>query len=246
MAFNEYIDKMVCGVHFDGSNGQTTLSDVVGNSWSGANQFSLSTGEKKFGTASGYFTGDGGGPDKLELQNNKSKFNIGWGDFTISMWVKIAADSGGHQIFTVQSPNFQLDLWMNRDTHGCIRLQHINDHGVRDLDLATADMGYGPDAWHFIGVKRSGSSVEIWADGVLAASTTMSDQLIPQTATFVWMHMNSGYLDDFQFYKGVALDLSVVPTEAFSDEGYPVHTSFLTHQGINAANQAAFINIAGL
>jgi hypothetical protein len=60
------------------------------------------------------------------------------------------------------------------------------------------------------------------------------------------MHMNSGYVDDFQFYNGVALDLSVIPTEAFSDEGYPVHTPHLFTQGINAANQAAFINIAGL
>jgi hypothetical protein len=172
MAFNAYLDKMVCGLHFDGSNGSITPIDIKGNTWVRSNQWALSTSEKKFGTASGWFSGDGGGPDFITMSTGLSNCIIGTNDFTTMGWVKVASNDGsGHQLFMIGSGQYStqgLTLWINRDTPGCIRLQHLTS-GSYDFNVATGNMNLGTTDWHYIGARRSGSSVEIWCDGTMVA-----------------------------------------------------------------------------
>jgi hypothetical protein len=253
MAFNAYLDKMVCGLHFDGSNGSTTVTDIKGNTWTKGSQFALTTAEKKFGTASGNFSGGGGGPDAISTESASaaSGFTIGSSDFTICGWIKFQSNSGEQTILDVTNiaQTIFYDFMANGDT---LRFRNLYT-GSYTINLSSGNLSLGTSNWHFVGVRRAGTALSIWCDGVSVAEATTSDPLMNGTFGSAIMGTHSGagstmaaYVDDFQVYNGVALDLSIVPTEEFGDLAYPVHTSHLFTQGINAANQAAFINVAGL
>src|SRR5690606_37647124 len=71
-------------MHMDGSDNGTTFTDECGKTVTAHGDVCTKTAEKKFGTASAYFDGNG---DYLSVPASED-FNFGAGDFTIDLWVK--------------------------------------------------------------------------------------------------------------------------------------------------------------
>ena len=92
-------------LHMDGANDGTTFTD----SSSGAHTVSLTgnivtkTGEKKFGTASGYF--NGGSTNRLTVADH-ADFQFGTGAFTIEAWV-YPVSAGGSVENMIVSKGFE-------------------------------------------------------------------------------------------------------------------------------------------
>lgn len=104
----EYERPVLSGVlsllHFDGTNGSTTFTDSAGSlSWTRYGNAQISTVQSKFGSASGYFDGDG---DYITSGSSSSLKNILSSSFTISAWIyPTAIRTTGTRIFATGGGN---------------------------------------------------------------------------------------------------------------------------------------------
>jgi len=206
-------------LHMDGSNGSTTFTDsssngtsitVIGNA-------QLSTAQKKFGTASGYFDGTG---DELRYTSPALS-----GDFTAEAFVYPDPQ-------TKRFPIFMAPKWETSPS-GRIVVSYDPENTADKFqcrvgsNLITPTNTSSTGQWYHIAVVRSGSSVSFFLDGVLQGSQSFSGSIASNTAYIGGVSSNSadnafkGYIDEFRLTNGVARYTSnfTPPTAAFSNTG---------------------------
>ena len=171
-------------------------------------------------TAGGYNTGspfynssvifDGTG-DYMDI-GSSSDFDIGTGDFTIEFWMfsgTNSLDTFYRRLWMTDGPtgnavnNFQIAIV---PTSGVINLW---DDGTLDL-VGTTNVTNSK--WHHIAAVRSGTTLKIFVDGVMEASTTFSGAVSPNSGTprpRIGSYNGTsgdynGYLNDLRVYVGVA------------------------------------------
>lgn len=209
--FNPGIDSnTVLMLHCDGVDTSTTFTDsstsaktVTAN---GAAQ--LSTGTKKFGTASGSFNGTN---SYLTIPDS-ADWVFGTGDFTIDCWLNpTALDSGTNHLAmlfyqAVDGSNFIRWFLSN----GGMTLQ-IQTAGV-NVGLYSATCTVSLSTWTHLALVRSGSSIIFFINGV-AQSTIVTTTLssFPDLAAEVTIgkeafgtNFLSGFLDEYRVTKGTA------------------------------------------
>ena len=81
LSTDPYWASVVLAMHFDGTNGSTTFTDIKGHTVSSAGSPVISTARSKFGGASGLFSGS---PDALSLAESAFLFS---GAATFDCWV---------------------------------------------------------------------------------------------------------------------------------------------------------------
>lgn len=84
-------------LHFDGSNGSTTITDVKGNTWTAAGSAALSTTSPIAGTASLYIPNTSGYVENAMAGGAWE--GIGTGDYTIEWYQKIASSGATDVLF---------------------------------------------------------------------------------------------------------------------------------------------------
>jgi len=197
----------------NGTNGSTTFTDesyspktmtVFGNS-------NLSTSQKKYGTAAGYFDGSG---DYLRTPYNAGFDPGATGDYTAECWIYPTNVTSLRAIFGPYSnPSV---------THGWILYQGASGEiAVTTRDLAGAFGGVVTAAntlkinqWQHIAWTKTGKVNRLWHNGVkVAEATDTLDLYVNPSFGFIigrWDDSGTtgcdfiGYMDDVRLTKGVA------------------------------------------
>jgi hypothetical protein len=257
MAFDRYFGSVVLLMHGDGANNSTTYTDVAGHSISSYgynNPVYLKTAQSKFGGSSIYTQA---GHQQLRSTGTSSDFWMASGDYTVEFFFRLAAqpNAGDYWIF---------GLWNAANTGQATPALILSGGNNRTLYFRFYGAAHvtGPelalDTWYYIALVRSSGVARMYVDGTQVGSDYSNNVEYAQNPPYIFLGgagssdpNNCGsaitaYYDEIRITKGVARDVSAIPTEAFPDSGYPIHTPHLFTQGINAANQAAFINVAGL
>ncbi len=203
-------------LHFDGTDGSTTFTDVTGKTWTASGNAQIDTAQSKFGGASGLFDGTG---DYVSTSAN-SAFDFGTGDFTVEAWVRIAGNSAQSAdaskrhalIFSVDNGSntipFELAIYGDSTTTGT---------GLQAYNGTTAFSVTGTvsqSAWHHIALCRSGTDMRFFLNGTqMGATQTTSANFgsasqVPRIGGRPfgsnYNYYLNGWVDDLRVTKGVA------------------------------------------
>ena len=196
----------------NGSNGSTTFTDSSSNARTATvtGNTQISTTQSKFGGSSIYFDGTG---DYLEFAPDTNL--IDWytgGAFTVEAWVY--ASSWTNWSFNAQLPCLcgNMDAtsltgyWgFGPNSSGNVVFQYYSTNTFATTGATTLTTG----AWHHIAMSYDGTTIRVFADGVLDASNTVvGTPLTSLSSDFTIGVLNNvfitGYVDDLRVTQGVA------------------------------------------
>lgn len=157
----------------------------------------------------------------VSINNSASTFNFGTNDFSLSIWFKLASESGT-QLFSKYNgnsyPHYNLYLSNSNPRNYCstgkIGLAFSLYNGPQTMANAGCVTEY---VWHHVTGVRSGTSILLYLDGTLAAtSTTGTPTSYDNPGPFVvggqqYQGAFAGILDDARVYNR-ALSASEVKT----------------------------------
>jgi hypothetical protein len=177
-------------LHFDGTNAATVFIDEIGNIVTPYGNAKTSTGQKKFGTASGLFDGTG---DYLTVPGS---FSMGTGSFTIDLQVYFSA------IVTYQwliGDYAELDNNLDIVYFGSTNLLYVYLQAVSYTFSWTPTTG----AWYHVAVTRSGTDLKVFIDGSQIGVTKTSSNNIVCTSLIIGGQFNgtytlNGYIDELR------------------------------------------------
>lgn len=172
-----------------------------------------STVQKKYGSKSLYFDGTG---DYLTIPDG-ANLHFGSGDFTIELWANFTTSTSGvTYVFVMQGTNtFNSNAGFAFSRHDSNKLRFIfTDDGTGGSGFKIIDStnNFLPttNTWYHVAVTRSGSTIRLFIDGVLAATGTYSQAIFNSTQSItIGADANgavafNGYIDDLRITKGVA------------------------------------------
>ena len=215
-----YFSDVVLLIHFDGSDGGTTFTDVIGHTVSPVGSAQISTATAEFGGASGFFSNPSGGA-YLTVPNSLD-WDLTSGDSTLEMWVNATSYPSHNPVLIGQSPvtyDAQWLLFVQSD--GQLGVQ--NNGGANNV-VASTEIGL--NSWHHVACVRSSGTTLLFVDGVLSASSSLNPYTSTSNSLYIAagnsqsygsMYFWDGYIDELRITKGVARYTSnfTPPTQAF-------------------------------
>ena len=227
---DEEFDKVSLLLHGDGTNGSTTIVDSSSSpkAVTAVGDAQISTAQSKFGGSSLAFDGTG---DYLTSAAN-SAFDLGSGDYTIELWVRLISASnyggivGKGQIGVVNSTAYSLEfdntsnaisLWIGNNTPPSFGSYVVT--GTTNIRTSAV--------WTHLAVSRSGNNTRLFVNGTQEGSTYTTAYTIA-AGNPLWIgggfyapttNNINGYIDDLRITKGVARYTSnfTPPTAPFPD-----------------------------
>lgn len=214
-----YYANVTLLAHMDGSNGGTTFTDnsPVARSLT-ANSATTSSTQVKFGTASGSFNGS-----NAYVSATASTDFAFPGDFTIEFWAWKSTDNtnGYDVVSTVDTTNGSgINGWT-------LELSSIRGFVFASTTgggiIASYATNPNDSTWHYWVISRSGSTVRLFKDGTVVATSTSATSF-PALGQFgigrnvnVTSYPFNGYIDEMRITKGVARYTAnfTPPTKAF-------------------------------
>lgn len=210
-------------LHMDGANGGTTFTDAnaggVSATWSVVSSASLTTANKKFGSASYQ-----GAVNSFIKSNQTSVYWPGSGDFTIDFWFRLdASTTATRQVLAVYGGS--TNDGTSGAQSGCL-LTYLGNGSLSFNLISAGVLSMGNAAysgfstkmdgnWHHLEVNRSGSTPNIFIDGV--SSVTSSAAISGTMATSPTFTINVGgsptpsftnptlgNIDEFRYSVGIA------------------------------------------
>lgn len=231
MAGNPYWDKLVLGLHCDGTNGSTTFTEVKGKAVTAYGNAQISTAQYPAltgKTSSGYLDGTG---DYLTSPAS-SEFNFGAGDFTVRARVRISSFSGVNHIVNVWSPTGVAGdcawlFYVASSTQVGLHFRDVDGTTYHSQNFTVSTLS--TNTWYHIEVTRSGSSFRCFINGTQEGGTiTNSATMRSPTTIFTVGSLTAvpnyltGYVSEIEVYKGVALH-----TSGFTLSGDPFEDGYL-------------------
>lgn len=213
-----YIDLVVLGLHFDGTNGSTTFTDIRGATVTASGNAQLSTDAAAFGGISGLFDGTG---DYLTVTNNTN--HRGWGDFTIDGFVTLAATTADYGVFDKRSALTArgLSIFFDNASDKFMFVAGDTDTGSWNVSISSSVVT-SATRYH-LQFSRGGSTWYAFLNGTLISSQTWSGTIADDTANIQFGAAYSaislnGRLDDWRATKVCRNTSNFTPrTTAFPD-----------------------------
>lgn len=215
--------NVVTLLHFDGSNGSTTITDnaPTPKTWTCFNSSQLSTVQQKFGPTSLSQTTAN---SRIEAPDDVD-WDFGTGDFTIEAWVYTTTIAAGQGvIISRQEGGANMALQFRRNAAA---LDFIGRNtGGGGLVTVTASGFFAVNTWYHAAACRSGTTLRIFKDGTQVASGTVTNNFDSNRQMVVGAVNDGtvassfiGYIDDVRMTKGVARYTAnfTAPTAAFPD-----------------------------
>jgi len=198
-------------LHLDGADSGTVITDALGKTWTANGHAHTHQGEKKIGTASGAF--DGNGDDYLSSADSDD-WDFGAGDFTVKTW-------SFHTAFRTYSTLLFFGTLAARGWYlvvasdTAVVFGYTTDGTGGTTATASANYSFLADTWYRIAVKRTGGKLYFYVNGVPLnpAGTAIADTIFnANEAMIVGRFGNyneatyclSGYVDEVEIIKGVA------------------------------------------
>lgn len=196
-------------LHFDGTNGSTTITDQKGHTVvvGGA---SLVTSNKKFGTAA--------------LTNSSIKITyasdllVGTSDYTMEAWYYPDTFSNADNRYLFGQTDFAGGWWLQESVSDqSILVLNYNNSAV----ITTATGVWAAGQWQHVAVSRVGSTTRLFVNGALVGSTTTAYTL-PSSSDYYFNGIPNGVVglgDDWRLTIGVGRYTTTftAPTMAFPD-----------------------------
>jgi hypothetical protein len=214
-------------LHFNGTNGSTTITDqIAGNTWT-AQASTISTAQSVFGGSAVNFTG--GSNSCISCPTN-SKFNVGAGDWAMEFRIY---PNGTHQtsarIFQTRDGDVFSGISLLLSSTNVLQV-FLSTNGT-DFSLLNGSTGgtLTASAWNTVILQRTGSVIQCFVNGYvfLSIGITPGASLYYNAADTLVMGGNktgvsrsiNAYIDEFRFTKGSAVVAPDVPplTSAFPD-----------------------------
>ena len=245
-----YYPQVAALLHFDGTNGSTTITDNSKNNLTvtASNGAAISTAQSKFGGASVLFDGT---DDYLAVASN-GMFALA-ADFTIECWFRLTGTAGqgstGEQgiissgvidpsrwILRLQGTSTKvLSWWLNTPSNNVVGSTSIQQN-----------------VWYHIALVRNGSStnnVKLYLNGTLESQAT-STYSVPAEPIYIgksYSNLNgeyfNGYIDELRITNGYARYTGnfTPSTTAFSNTGGDVGKALV----VNSTATGVSIGTAG-
>jgi hypothetical protein len=192
----------------NGTNGATSTVDEAGShtiTFNGNAQ--LSTGQKKFGTASLLLDGSG---DYLDVSHD-SKFNL-TGDFTIECWIRTSATDGDGLIVDLNRISTN-PTGFGFYRNGSSILWYASSNGsTYDIANGLSVGTVSADTWYHIAVAKKGSSWAAWFNGTRGSTVTSASTPFYNVSALTKIGAYAGglspfegYIDDVRIINGSAI-----------------------------------------
>jgi hypothetical protein len=190
------------------TNNSISITPVAAKTVTANGNAKISTTEYNVGSSSGYFDGAG---DTLTIADS-SDFNISTGDWTIKCKIR-SNNMGVRKDFVAKRRAAQPEGWnIYHASNGAICMDaKIGTYGQR---LASAST-FSANTWLDIQINRSGDVYRLFVDGTLEDSETISGNidnyavaLAIGTGASTSENDFAGYIDEFEFSKGIARNTS--------------------------------------
>lgn len=239
-AFDEYFEKVVALLHFDGANNGTSFVDhsAPAHAFTASNAITV-TADSKFGTASGEFLS---GSSRTLTSPSSADWDLGSGDFTIEGWIKKPTHAAAFEGILVRDAIGGTRGWLFIKDYPGHALKFGCFSGGTEFSV-TDTIAMPTNAWVHVAATREGGTLRLFRNGMLVASRTdLSTSAINSSGTplcFGDLYGTSapnpstyldGLLDDWRITKGVAryTEDFVVPKTAMPNERAPAvaDTSF--------------------
>jgi hypothetical protein len=194
-------------LHFDGANGSTDITDTIGRHAVSSDGAYITEDEKKFGTGSGSFNGEGA----CFYVTGSEDFDFGSEDFTIDGWFYFNVNDVGYQ--------FMLDRRGNSDGTGWIfylesnnQLSFLSSSDTGWDNVVIYNTGVVPETgkWLHLAVVRHGDDFTTYENGIAIKSGGFSGAIGIQVhdLTIGKGHASpgnfNGYIDELRISKGIA------------------------------------------
>lgn len=217
-------------LHSNGADTSTTFTDDSGTSKTvtAYRDAQLDTAQKKFGTASGLYAGDGTTSSDVDylLTESHADFGFGANDFCVDFQIKFSTVAGGLRTGLRAVTGGYGMIW-RFDDNSTMRLYLSTDTGFTDIanNVAGTKTNWNTSDWYHIALTWDGTTYRVFVDGVEEISVTSS------TATYgsaqqmyigCWTSGDyglAGWIDEFRVQKGEAVwtDDFTPPTEEYND-----------------------------
>ena len=184
-------------LHFDGTNGSTTITDSSASNLScvAEGTAEISTAQSKFGGSSLYL--DGGGC----VQVTSNSLIPGTGDFTLEAWVRPTSITF-NQLFSYRNgSNASLAFYADGGTTR-------TNYRFGAFDAAASS--YVANAWNHVALVRSGGAVTLYVGGASVATASSDPSITHNTLTIGATDENDtsetfiGYIDEVRVTTGLA------------------------------------------
>lgn len=187
-------------LHFDGTNGSTTITDEYGNSWTAQGDAQLDTSDKKFGASSLLLDGtddriNTSATDLLDITQ----------DFTVECFIKL--NSSGRNVI-VASYGDQNSGWLF-DTGLSTELRLILATGSYEIAASSTSITTG--AWHHVACTKEGSTLRVFLNGNLDGALTITGPASNSGLVTTIGRDNlatdrdfNGWIDEFRITEGLA------------------------------------------
>jgi hypothetical protein len=233
-----YYPQVAALLHFDGTNGSTTITDnsknnftltVVGNA-------QISTAQSKFGGSSLYLDGTG---DRLTIASPTTDLSFGTGDFTIETWV----------YKTVASTALILDARATADAiPWIVVINSSNFPYFYDGTQYVSTVSITLNSWVHLAVVRTSGVLKIFVNGVQGYSAAHSVNLNRTAGLIIGdsvglVNAYAGYIDEIRITNGYARYTGnfTPSTTAFSNTGGDVGKALV----VNSTATGVSIGTAG-
>jgi hypothetical protein len=194
-----------------GANNGTTFTDVSNNALTvtALGNAKTTTADFKWGNSCAIFDGSG---DYLTIAAS-SVMDFGTGNYTLEMWVNWTSVSGTQTLLDIGNGTTQLYI-----TGG--NTVYFFDSGAFVINAVSMTQ-LNAGTWYYLAVVRSGNTRTIYVNGVSVASASRSGSAGSSAVTtkvgvrFDTALGYNGKMQDLRITKGVARDVTTIPTAAF-------------------------------
>lgn len=200
-------------LHFDGTNGSTTFTDVnaagLSNTWTAASTQVISTAGSKFGPSS-LFEGSATGGISTPAQTG---FNIGSGDFTVDFWWNNNSSSDTHWAALAGYGNSSINptqwSWLIERHNSGVLYISVSDGSNVYVSSGTTNLNTG-NVWRHIAVTRASGTVRGFVNGVIETTFSGGGTSPASTGPLKILAgvsntgVQNSLLDEFRYSVGIA------------------------------------------
>lgn len=208
-----YFANVVLLAHMNGVNNGTVFLDnsSYGRTLTAVAGAKTSTAQSKFNGSSGAFNSF----DKIYTENAAS-LNFETGDFTIEFWYRWTYVPGYQTVYDNGWTSSGALMILAGATAGKFEI-----YASGSMVLAETSATPSAGVWYYYAFVRSGTTLTIYRDGVAAGSVTNSTNFSTTFRTSIGSKYDDsnygliGNLAEYRVTKGVARNVSTIPTDAF-------------------------------
>jgi prepilin-type N-terminal cleavage/methylation domain-containing protein len=210
-AASDYNTKLL--LHMNGAESGTIFTDSSLNNKNVTPTNAVTTiGEKKFGSASGFFNGS----SYLSVDDSDD-WDFGSGNFTIDFWIRYAAlpssTNSSHAVGQWNTSQQSTIFGLYNDT-GVYKMRFVySTTGSDSVGTNGSDTGIVIDTWYHIAYVRNGNTLTFYVNGVSKGTVDMTGITIYNSTSFLGIGTDNvatpgsyvnGYLDELRISKGLS------------------------------------------